>query len=417
VDQKRPPLQSITYMAGLISCQLDQIIVAYASPVVKQKIQENREPLNSSVTRNQATLGRATAPKFWVASPLQLDETGPPLMLTKDTGFIGSWVYSKLMRWRPMRPFIISGAIYLMASPIRTLAQCPKPGYVHFLFRPDHPVRHIVADDVTVEGAPDLEGLTSTNVERWLERNPSEEAGETDVTIQVEPERLAAQRAEMEERLRRDAAGSDSRWVEALGESVKDVLQDNGYFRAEVSVEKIVLSSDADQDHASLDIHISEGKQYRLGDIQFNGAHVFPPWQLRNQIPLRDGAIFELDKLREGVRNLDRMYDLLGYINFTASPDVKIDEADQRASVTFEVDEDRRFTIGRVEVLGLPDAATNELKVRLKTGDPFNPELVDEFYRENRTVLPPNASKENTELTQNAQHNTVDVVFDFRFCP
>jgi outer membrane translocation and assembly module TamA len=322
------------------------------------------------------------------------------------------------MRWRLRGRLVIPSVISLLASPVGILAQCPRRGYIHFLFKPDHPARHAAVDDVTIGGAPDLEGLIRTKVDTWLERNPSEESGETDVTIQVEPERLAAERTEMEEELRRDAAESDSRWVEALGESVKEVLQDNGFFRAQVTVEKIVLSSDANQDHVSLAIHISEGKQYRLGDIQFNGAHVFPPWQLRNQIPLGDGAVFDLSKLRKGVENLDKTYSPLGYINFTASPNVEIDDAHQRISVTFDLDEDRKFTVGRVQVLGLAtDAPEKELKIRLKTGDPFNPELVDEFYSDNKSILPPNASKENTQISQNLLYNIVDVVFDFRPCP
>lgn len=335
----------------------------------------------------------------------------------QSTQFTGPGVYTRVMRWRLSGRIVIPGAISLMVSPVGILAQCPRPGYVHFLFRPDHPARHAAVDDVIIEGAPDLEGLIRKKVLTWLERNPSEESGEADVTIQVEPERLAVVRSEMEEKLKREAAQGDSQWIDALEESVKEVLQDNGYFRAQVTVEKIVLSSDANQDHVSLAIHISEGEQYRLGDIQFNGAHAFPPWQLRNQVPLRDGAIFDLGKLRQGVENLVKMYHPLGYINITASPNVETDEANQRISVTFDLEEDKKFTVNKVEVLGLAtDAAENELKMRLKTGDPFDPELVDAFFGDNKSVLPPNASKENVETSQNALNNTVDVVFDFRSC-
>ena len=156
--------------------------------------------------------------------------------------FIGSGVYTRLMRWRLRGRFVILGVVSLMASPVGILAQCPRLDYVHFLFRPDHPARHAAVDDVIIEGAPDLEGLIRTKVDTWLERSPSEKSGETDVTIQAEPERLAAKKAEIEEELKGDAAEGDSRWISALEESVKEVLQDNGYFRAQVTVEKIVLS-------------------------------------------------------------------------------------------------------------------------------------------------------------------------------
>jgi len=322
------------------------------------------------------------------------------------------------MRWWLAGRFVIPGVVALMALPVGILAQCPRQGYVHFVLKPDHPVQHNTVDDVIIEGAPGLEELIRTKVGTWLERNPSEESGETDVTIQVEPGEAAARRAREEEELRLNAPEGDSPWIDALGELVRDVLRDNGYFRAQVTVEKIVLSSDANQDHVSLTFHISEGKQYRLGDIQFSGSRVFPPWQLRNQVPLPDGAILDLGKIRKGVENLTKMYGALGYINFSASPNVEIDEAQERISVTFDLEEERQFTVGRVEVLGLAtDAPENEPKIRLKTGDPFNPELVDAFYSDNKSILPPNASNENTQINQNSVDNTVDVVFDFRSCP
>lgn len=221
----------------------------------------------------------------------------------------------------------------------------------------------------------------------------------------------------MEDMLRRSSAERYPTWIDAVEESAKEVLQDNGYFRAVVTVEKVVLRSDAEEDQVALDIHISEGEKYWLGDIQINGAHVFPPSQLRNQIPLNDGDVFDLDKIRKGLENLTKMYGSVGYINFTASPDVKIDQSQRRINVTLELEEDSQFRTGRVQVLGLnlhnPD---QELKIKLKPGDVFNPTLVDEFLIDNKSALPPNASKENYEIHQSPATNTVDVVFDFRSC-
>lgn len=307
----------------------------------------------------------------------------------------------------------------LTASPVGMLAQCPRPGYLHFVFKPDPPARHASVDDVTIDAAPDLEGLIRTKVETWVEQNPLDDAGEVDVTLDAgDPERLAAMKAKGDEDLKRHAAEGDSDWIQALQELVRDILRDNGYWRAQVTIEKSVFATDGDQDHVSLAIQASEGNQYRVGDIQFKGGHVFSSGQLRSQIPLREGEIFDLGRLRKGVENLTKMYDPLGYINFIASPDTEIDEAQQRISVTFELEEDKPFTVGQVEVLGLAgDAFENGLKMRLKTGDPFNPRLVDEFFSDNKGILPPLASQENVQIRQGLVNNTVDVVFDFRSCP
>jgi outer membrane protein assembly factor BamA len=198
-------------------------------------------------------------------------------------------------------------------------------------------------------------------------------------------------------------------------ETAKEVLQDNGYFLAKVSAQARVLSSDSAEERVSVSVRVAEGRQYRLEGIQFTAAHVFPPSELRNRVPLYDGDVFDLGKLRQGLEALRHLYGSQGYINFTASPDIKIDDDHQYISVAFTIDENKQYRVGSVELLGLGrEVSDHALQIKLKPGDVFNPQFVEDFFDDNKSLLPAHVSRrENTEIKQDS-NGTVVIVFDVR---
>jgi hemolysin activation/secretion protein len=211
----------------------------------------------------------------------------------------------------------------------------------------------------------------------------------------------------------------DSDWIGASREIVWDVLREYGYFYAKVSAKASVLSGDLREQRAAITFQVSEGRQFRLSEIQFANAHVFPPPVLREQIPLQDGDVFNLRGIRKGMEALTQLYATQGYINFTPSPDIQVDNEHQRISVLFELDEGRQFRVGSVEVLGLYRPLSGPtLKTKLVPGRVFNPALIEDVFSENKAVLPPNvSSRDDTQITQDAKNATVAIVFYFMPCP
>ncbi len=229
-------------------------------------------------------------------------------------------------------------------------------------------------------------------------------------------------RAQVSSKLGQTTFERDSRWLEASREVMMDVLRDHGYLRARVTTRADVLSRNAEEERVSLTFEISESPQYRLTEIKFADAHVFPPGELRKQFPLQDGDIFDLSGIRIGIERLTRMYGKRGYINFTAEPDLRADNAHHRVSVTMNLNEDRQFKVGKVEILGFEkEVAAHALKMTLKPGEVFNCERIDDFYKENEAILratiPLGEFKDRVQIGQNAAANTVTVVFDLRHCP
>jgi outer membrane protein assembly factor BamA len=225
-------------------------------------------------------------------------------------------------------------------------------------------------------------------------------------------------RAQITGRLDQTGFDNHSPWIDISRETVMDALQQYGYLFAKVSAEARILSSDPTEELVSVTFRVTEGPQYRLGEIQFANARVFPPWYLRKQFALQDGDVFDLQKIREGIDALTWTYGSQGYINFTAAPDLQVDNSHQRISVLMELEEDKQYRVGSVEVLRLGrEISGHPLKMKLKPGDVFNPKLIEDFYNENKSVLPPDVSpSEDTQMAQNPREGTVEIVFDVRDC-
>jgi len=211
---------------------------------------------------------------------------------------------------------------------------------------------------------------------------------------------------------------SKSDCLEASLEEARDGLRQYGYMYAKVSARATVLSSDPEEERIAVAFVVSEGRPYRLEGIQIANAHVFSPGELRNLIPLQDGDVFNLHMVRKGLENLTRLYESQGYINFTADPDLRFDNAYGRISMVLDLQEGRQFRVGSVEILGQNQGdSEHALKIKLKPGDLFNPALINEFFSENKSLLPADISKEDTYITQNNRDSTVSILIDARDCP
>jgi outer membrane protein assembly factor BamA len=225
-------------------------------------------------------------------------------------------------------------------------------------------------------------------------------------------------RAEITEKVKENDPYGDPEFPRYLEENVKEALQDRGYYYAKVSAQSRVLSDGPLEENVSITFYVAKGPQYRLGSVQFVNGLVFSLSALREQIPLQDGDVFDLARLRLGIDNLTKLYESQGYINFTANPELQVDNAHQTISVRLELEEDKQFRVGKVQVYGLDQQfSVDDLRIVYKPGDIFNANLIKDFYEENLDALPDGLSPiENTHLIQDPRNDTVTIVFDVRAC-
>jgi Surface antigen variable number repeat len=164
-----------------------------------------------------------------------------------------------------------------------------------------------------------------------------------------------------------------------MAERLRDQFQQRGYFKALVSKPETTISSTGPHRLMVVKTHVDAGQQFRLDQIEFSGNTIFHSNELSRAIPMNDGDVFDVEKIRQGIKALRDLYGSGGYINFTPVPDTRIDDYKQLITVVFDCDEGDQFWFGTLSFKGLePHPGTAEKLTRLwqsVQGSIFNPSL------------------------------------------
>jgi Surface antigen variable number repeat len=253
------------------------------------------------------------------------------------------------------------------------------------------------------------------------------------------------------------AAGTE--WLEELNEvAIRGAWQEQGFFKMTSAVKAQAISEDAAEQHVSVTVHVDEGIQYRLSEIRFRkapdvasvgaddnrteadepakgsrsilrrkitaadaeqpeaGEPAFPLEELRKSIVLSDGDLFRTTPMREGFDALKHLYGSHGYIEFVATPITEVDDGSGTILVIMDLSEGRQYRVRKIDVQGLDSRTEGNLKWRIQPGDLFNNELFEDFFVDNKDVLPAGASPRNAVLTKNRKNGTVDLRVVLQTC-
>lgn len=205
--------------------------------------------------------------------------------------------------------------------------------------------------------------------------------------------------------------------------AVRDALRERGYFHAQVDSESHLLSADSRERRYSVTFRITDGVQYRLGDVRVKNISeptlptVFPPAQLRRLVPLRRGELFNVSKIRDGLEAIMSLYGAKGYLDTTIEPDTIVDDDQAVISLILNVDEQIQYRIGEVNVFSSNPSVEALLRKLLKPGEVFNPRVVDDFLVQHKSSLPAGVSRDDVRLSKDVKNGKIDVTFDFWACP
>jgi outer membrane protein assembly factor BamA len=138
-----------------------------------------------------------------------------------------------------------------------------------------------------------------------------------------------------------------------MSDRTLDVLQQHGYFKAIVQDPKWKQIGGRDTDiQVQVLLAFDLGELYRLKSVNFQGQKEFTTQKLRPAIPIKDGDIFNVENMRQGLKNLRDMYCSTGYIDFTPVPNTEIDDEKHLITVTFDMDEGNQYRIGQLTLNG-----------------------------------------------------------------
>jgi outer membrane protein insertion porin family len=157
----------------------------------------------------------------------------------------------------------------------------------------------------------------------------------------------------------------DATKLEEDVERVRNEYQNRGYFKANPGEPKtqihdtghtgphIPLLQGGAGKAVDITMKVDEGERYTLGGITFkNNKAVQNVKALRAIFPIKDGDIFDKEKIGKGIENLRKAYGELGYINFTSIPDTRFDEDKKEIFLEIDVDEGKAFFVRRIEFQG-----------------------------------------------------------------
>lgn len=137
-----------------------------------------------------------------------------------------------------------------------------------------------------------------------------------------------------------------------IGERIRQAFRDVGYFKV-VADEPTFAFPTKGRGGANVTIKVKPGVQYRLGEIRFQRATVFPPDQLRNVFSQWNGDLFSATKFSRGVDDLRRLYGTRGYVNMIANPVPSTDESRRIIDLLLEVNEGEAYDFGRLYLEGV----------------------------------------------------------------
>jgi hypothetical protein len=211
---------------------------------------------------------------------------------------------------------------------------------------------------------------------------------------------------------------NSSGWVDTLAEiELRGAWQDRGYFEINLAAHARSDGGDSDHERFVVAVHVEkEGPQFHLGTLQFAGGTVVSYADLRQVFPLREGEFFNVGQVRAGIEALTKLYSSKGYIDFTAVPLTNVDENLQRIDLVMQLNEQRQYRVGSLEIQGLDPGLEAGLRSIIVPGEAIKMESITAFFKENRSALPPRAL-DNLEIRRDVRTGIVDLTFDARTCP
>jgi len=208
----------------------------------------------------------------------------------------------------------------------------------------------------------------------------------------------------------------DPEWVKGFAEvGLREMWLNHGFYKVNVTAEAHSLGGNSSIERFLVTAHVNEGLQYWLSGVRFVGATDVPEAKLREAVPIRDGEPFDVSRIKEGIQSLTKLYDSLGYIDFTTAPFVDVD--DDRISVVFHLDLQKQYRVGKVEIRTVDSRLEIRLREFVRPGEVYDSGAVEDFLKKNKSALPPGFSPtDDIYLVRNMKAGIVDLGFDFRRC-
>jgi outer membrane protein insertion porin family len=129
---------------------------------------------------------------------------------------------------------------------------------------------------------------------------------------------------------------------------------------------------------ATLTIPVTEGDQYRVGELKFEGMTIVKEEYARSLFKMEPGDVYEEKQFKKAYDKLRDAYGSLGYFQWTVLTDRKPDPEKKTVDVTVRMDEDKQYFVSRIRFTGNDTTRDKVIRreVYMNEGDVFNTEAL-----------------------------------------
>jgi len=150
-------------------------------------------------------------------------------------------------------------------------------------------------------------------------------------------------------------------------ERIKEVYMNKGYLDIQIGMPRIDL--DETKEWFTLVYPVIEGEPYIVSQIQYDGNTVFSEEELREELSIKVGDVFQRAKIRDEITRLTDLYGNRGYAFADAGPTVDPDPETRSTRITFVIDEGEMVRIRDIRITGNTKTRDNVIRRELRVAE------------------------------------------------
>ena len=150
-------------------------------------------------------------------------------------------------------------------------------------------------------------------------------------------------------------------------ERIKEVLLNKGYLNVRVGLPTVELSDE--KKWFVVTYSVMEGEPFTIGEIGFRGNTVFEDPELRQGLKMKEGEIFQRQKLRDEVTRLNDLYGSRGYSFADVSPNVTPNTEERTASVILTIKEGEMMRVRQINISGNEKTKDNVVRREIRVDE------------------------------------------------
>ena len=147
-------------------------------------------------------------------------------------------------------------------------------------------------------------------------------------------------------------------------ERIKELLLNKGYLNVRAGSPTVELSED--KKWFVVTYTVTEGEPFTIGEIGFRGNTVFEDPELRQGLKIKEGEIFQRQKLRDEITRLTDLYGSRGYAFAEVSPNVIPNMEERTAAIILTVKEAEMMRIRQINISGNDKTKDNVIRRELR---------------------------------------------------